>query len=197
LHPVDAGEAATTAARLVGSAAPYLLFVGKMSGRRRAPLLVESFAAFRQATGAPHLLVMAGPPPEPEVGETADRLGVGELVRHLGFVDDHDLNVLYNGAAAVVCPSVYENVSLPIMEAQATGRPVVCVDAPGAREITAGAAVFMPRLDVASLVAAIRRVVEDPALAAELGDAGLANSRQYSWDRTAAETITVLADAGA
>jgi glycosyltransferase involved in cell wall biosynthesis len=189
--------AGRVAERLLGSPAPYFLFVGKMTGRRRVPLLVESFARFKQATGSPHKLLLVGPAGTGavEVENLARGHGIGDDVRHSGYVSDEDLNALYNGAIAVVCPSVYETVSLPIMEAQAVGAPVVCVDSPGSRETSGGAALFMPGLTRESLTDALVRMAGDDALRRRLRQEGPAHARQFSWERTARETLDVLEEA--
>lgn len=183
--------------RFVGADVPYFLFVGKTTGRRRVPLLIEAFAAFRASGGHAHRLLLVGPTPTFDLGEVAGRLGVDGAVVHAGFVSDDDLNALYNGAEALVCPSVYETVSLPILEAQAAGTAVICLDAPGPRELTAGSAEFMPRLGVDTLAAAMSHVASNGARRQELAEAGLANSRRFSWERTSRETLDVLAEAGA
>lgn len=193
---LDEGSAAAARERLVGSSVPYFLFVGKTAGRRRVPALVEAFAAFRDASGLPHRLVMAGPAPTAEVSEAIDRFGLDREVLHSGFVSDDELTALYTGADGLVCPSTHETVSLPIMEAQATGCPVICLDSPGTREITNGAALFLERLDVESLVSAMVRLARDGHHRRELSDAGRASARRFSWDRTAVETLAVLAEAG-
>lgn len=185
----------STTERLLGGPRPYFLFVGKSTGRRRVPMLLEAFAVFKERNGHPHRLVLVGPRPTFEFDEQVARLGLAGDVTHSGVVSDEDLNALYNGAEAVVCPSVYETVSLPIMEAQAAGSPVACVDTPGSREITGGAAWFMPRLELGHLVDAMTRLAAGGSLASDLVAAGLENARQYSWGRTATETLDVLAEA--
>ncbi|MGH9022447.1 MAG: glycosyltransferase family 4 protein [Acidimicrobiia bacterium] len=182
--------------RFVGAGQPYFLFVGKTTGRRQVPMLMEAFARFRESGANGHRLLLVGPRPSFDLQEVAVDLGVAESVVHAGFVPDEDLNALYNGCEALVCPSVYETVSFPIMEAQAAGAPVICLDAPGPREITAGAAELMPHLSAATLTEAMQRVVTDPTLRRELIEAGLTSARRFSWERTSRETLRVLAEAG-
>src|SRR5262249_57232875 len=112
------------------------------------PPLLEGFAEFKRRTGLPHRLLLVGlNPHQLDLGALTARLGIDESVRYSGFVDDDDLNRLYNAAEAFVMPSVYETTSLPVMEAQATGAPVVCIDSVGLREITDGAALMIARLE--------------------------------------------------
>jgi len=183
-------------ARLLGSQAPFFLFVGKMSGRRSIPLLIEAFAEFKRRSAPAHKLLLVGPRPESlDLPGIAGRLGVADHVVHRGYVSDRELVLLYNAAVAFVSPSIYETVSLPVLEAQASGTPVVCVDSAGMREITGGAAVFMKRTDVPELSAALLRLAGDGALRAELRERGLERAARFSWRRCAADTMAALAEA--
>ena len=145
---------APVCARLLGSLDPFFMFVGKTSGRRRVPKLVEAFARFKYATGAPHKLVLVGPTPTIDLAALARRTGTSD-VHHLGFRPDEELNALYNSTEALVWPSIYEHVSLPIFEAQAAGAPVVCVDTPGSRETTGETAFFLRVPDTTSMTQAM------------------------------------------
>ncbi len=196
-HPLEDRPRATEfAAGMVGEEAPFFLFVGKLSGRRNIPVLMEGFAGFKRRTGASHRLVMVGPATgEAWIGELAERHGVsGDVVRGR-YVTDDELNLLYNAATALIMPSTYETISFPVMEAQATGTPVVCVDTPGARENAGGAALFVSRMAAPELAEALARLASDESLRADLAARGLAHSRTFSWPRSATETLDVLARA--
>ncbi len=183
--------------RAVGQDAPFFLFVGKMSGRRDLSSLIEAYALFRR-TNHPHKLVLVGPKPQHfDVDALCHRLGVAEHVRILGYVPDEELNLLYNATAALVMPSVYETVSLPVMEAQAVGAPVVCIDTPGMRENTGGAASMTSKLDPQHLLEAMLHVVEDEAFRDTIKAGAIIHARKFSWARCARETMAVLADAAA
>jgi glycosyltransferase involved in cell wall biosynthesis len=177
--------------------APYFLFVGKMTGRRSIPLLLEAFAEFVRATGLPHLLVLAGKRPTHfDMDAEIRRLGLETRVRQTGFVDDPDLNLLYNFSDGLVMPARYETGSLPIMEAQRAGAPVICLDSAGTREITGGIARMVEAMDSSSLAQAMREIATQPALRRELREAGLDHATKFSWRRTAELTLEALAEAG-
>jgi glycosyltransferase involved in cell wall biosynthesis len=182
--------------RLTGGTEPFFLFVGKVSGRRNLPRLLEAFAQFRASSTYPHRLVIVGPQYAiATVEKLADKLDVRAWLVTRTFVGDEDLNILYNCADAFVMPSTYETVSFPIMEAQAAGTPVICIDTPGSREMTGGEALLMARLDVKELIEAMLRIASDRGLRASLAARGLLNSRRFSWDRCAATTLDVCAEA--
>lgn len=182
--------------RYVGSSAPFFLFVGKLSGRRNIPLLLEAFAELKRRMSLPHKLVLIGLNiHELNVAKLITDLGMLTDVRHWEYVSDEDLNMIYNAAEAFISPATYETSSLPVMEAQATGTPVICIDTPGMREITGGDALLISRLGVAELVEAMSRLAGDAALRRALAERGLANARRFSWQRCSAETLAVLAEA--
>jgi glycosyltransferase involved in cell wall biosynthesis len=195
-HPVSTAVSTEVRQRVLGSLDPYFMFVGKTSGRRRVPELIEAFARFKQATRSTHKLVLVGPKPTFDLDEVVRRFGAVD-VHHLGFVPDDDVNALYGSTDGLVWPSFYEHVSLPIFEAQAAGAPVVCVDTPGSRETTGGSALFLQEPDAASMAQAMTTLAASEALRTELRQGGLDNSRQYSWERTARETLDVLSEAAA
>ena len=182
--------------RLTGADSPFFFFAGKISGRRNVPLMLEALSELRRQFDVPHRLVLVGPGAAMrEIRAMADTLGIGPHVVTLTFVSDVELNQLYNCAEALVMPSAYETVSFPIMEAQAAGTPVICIDTPGAREMTGGEAILMPALDVRQLVAAMAMLAADPGARAKFSRRGLANARRFSWDRCATETLDICTEA--
>ena len=191
----DPAAVAQARARHVGGGAPFFLFVGKLSGRRSLPPLLEAFAELKRA-GSPHKLLLVGlNPRQIDVARLTTELDVADHVKHAGYVTDEELVALYNAAEAFVMPSVYETVSLPVMEAQAAGTPVVCIDTPGMRELTGGAAVLVPRLAKQPLFEAMAGLAADPGRRRRLSAEGRANAGRYSWPRCAAETLEVLHEA--
>jgi glycosyltransferase involved in cell wall biosynthesis len=191
-EPGDLAEAQ----RMIGSDAPFFLFVGKISGRRNIPCMLEAFAKFKRETGRSHLLVLGGLNPHMlKVNELLTKLSITDSVRYCEYLADSQINLLYNAAEALVMPSVYETVSLPVIEAQAAGAPVICIGSAGMREITGGAALFVSSLDATLLAEAMERMAGDNALRKELSARGLENVKRFSWERCAAETLAVLAEA--
>ncbi len=182
--------------RLTGSSAPFFLFVGKLSGRRNIPLFLEAFAEFKRSTQLPHRLLMIGLNiHDLNVSKLIVDLGITESVKHCLYISDEDLNLIYNAAEAFISPSTYETISLPVMEAQATGTPVICIDTAGMRDITGGAALLIPKLEVEEMHKALSQLASDASLRHELSERGLANARRFSWQRCSAETLAVIEEA--
>ena len=153
----------------------YALLVGAVQERKnpRAALTAA------KAAGLP--LVVAGPAKDEALARELERGGA----RVTGYVEQPDLAELYRGAAVLLQTSRYEGFGLPVLEAMASGTPVVCVDEPALREVGGDAPVYA---DEPGLAAAIARAI------AEREDrvaAGLERARLFSWEATARRTLEV------
>ncbi len=180
----------------VGTTAPFFLTVGKMSGRRNFPRLLEAFAEFKRRTRQPHKLLMVGLNIHNiDIAGLIEKLGIKDDVLTPGYVSDEELNLIYNAAEAFISPSVYETICLPVMEAQAAGLPVICIDTPGMRETTGDAALLISKLEIEELAEAMSRMAEDSALRRRLSETGLAYSKRFSWQKCSSDVLAVLTEA--
>jgi glycosyltransferase involved in cell wall biosynthesis len=170
-----------------GIVPPYLLTVGALQARKNLETLLESFARLR-VEGLPHRLVVVGRKAWKSEGifHRLDDLGLGDAVVLTGYVDDADLPALYAGAACFVFPSIYEGFGLPPLEAMACGVPVVTSNTSSLPEVVGDAAITVDPHDVSGFVAAIRTIVDQPALADKLRARGLERAQRFTWERAAA-----------
>ena len=107
-----------------------------------------------------------------------------------GRVSDEELAALYRGARCLVYPSLYEGFGLPVLEAMASGTPVVTSRGGATEEVAGDAAVLVDPLDVDAIAAGI---MEALARGEELRAKGLERAADFSWDRVARETLAVYA----
>jgi len=177
--------------RRYGVERPYVLFCGTIEPRKNLRRVLRSFGAI--ADGRDVELLVAGPQGWKE-DIRADVSGLRGRARAIGFVARDDLDVLYAGSAAVVYPSLAEGFGLPVLEAMANGAAVVTSKGTATEEVAAGAALLVDPLDVDEIGAAIERLLDDRALAAELGSAARARASTFTWDRTAELTHQVYAE---
>ena len=110
---------------------------------------------------------------------------------YLGFVEADDLPFIYAGARVFVFPSLYEGFGLPVLEAMASGVPVVCSNASTLPEVTAGAAAMFEPEDVDGLNRLINKALEDDAWRNVAIKKGLLQASKFSWQRCAEETMAV------
>ena len=175
---------------------PYLLFVGNLFPHKNLPRLIEACAIV--AARFPVRLVVVGGGRAPVVAALralAERCGARVDLR--AFVPPADLPALMRGARALVLPSLAEGFGLPAVEAMACGTPIVVADVPALREIAGDAALLVDPLDVGALAEAITRVFSNDRLAKDLGARGLERAAHFSWDRCAAEVLSVIREAAA
>jgi glycosyltransferase involved in cell wall biosynthesis len=157
-----------------GDAEPYILHLGSSDPRDDTPTAIEA------ARRAGARLVVAGSYSGPSGG--------AELV---GRVPDAELIDLYRGAAAFIDTSRYEGFGYQVLEAMACGTPVVASNTTSIPEVVGEAGLLCAPGDAHAFAAALRRVQQEPTLAAELRGRGLARAAEFTWTRTA----TQLADA--
>jgi phosphatidylinositol alpha-mannosyltransferase len=163
------------------SAAPSLLFVGTMHGRKRGAMLLDLF--LRQIKPAV---------PDAEFWAVCETKVEGPGVRWFGRVATSELIELYRSAWVFCLPSTYEGFGVPYIEAMACGTPVVASYNPGAVEVTQdGQSGLLARDD--ELAAKITQVLTDPALRKRLTEDGLKRSRDFSWDSVCARYEAVYA----
>jgi glycosyltransferase involved in cell wall biosynthesis len=193
-RPADPGAGPEEAPAKLGIPRPYILFTGAVQPRKNVDRLARAFA--RIAADAPHALVLAGP-----VGwrgkEILARIRsgpAGDRVRHLGFVPDGLLPGLYRAADLYAFPSRAEGFGLTVLEAMASGVPVVTSSVSALPEVAGDASLIVHPDDEEGLAAAMRRVLEDAGVRRELAAKGLARAREFSWARTAAETWALCSD---
>ena len=126
---------------------------------------------------------------EGELRRLADKLGVSERIRFLDWVSDEDLEALYRTATCFILPSLVEGFGLPVLEAMARGVPVAVLDWPALPEVAGAAALLFDPLDQAAVTEAIRRLLRDEGLRAQLVERGRERVPQFSWLRTAEQTL--------
>jgi glycosyltransferase involved in cell wall biosynthesis len=115
-----------------------------------------------------------------------------EGVSLLGSLSDEDLAEEYAKADVFVYPSLYEGFGLPVVEAMAIALPVLTSDIGATREVAADAALLVDPYSVDSIRAGLVELISSAELRKRLSAKGFNRAAEFSWDRTAAETLTVL-----
>ena len=195
-HPHESAETTQVLARY-GLRPGFLFSLGRLNRRKNLERLLLAHARLR-ASGASDASLVIGGKPDYGVEEVLRRTrlsGPGSAVRWMGLIPDDDLPLFYSGAACFVYPSLFEGFGLPVLEAMACGTPVVASNRTALPELAGDAALLIDPESVDELAAAIDRVLNDAALARELGGRGLERSRRYSWAETARQTLAVYRDA--
>ncbi len=177
---------------------PFFLYIARLEhpGKNHVRL-IEAFNQFKAETRSDWQLVFGGSDwhGAPEIHAAMARSPAARDIRSLGFVADDALPMLYRAASVLVFPSLFEGFGFPPLEAMACGCPVLCSTRGALGEIVGGAAALMDPEDVTGMKNKLARLATDPDWRAKLSAAGLAQARSFDWQRTAAQTLDVYADA--
>ncbi|MFM8321019.1 MAG: glycosyltransferase family 4 protein [Chloroflexota bacterium] len=172
---------------------PYILFLGERRPHKNIPGLLRAFAALPAETRTAHLLVLAGNPYAGDQGlrQLAAQLDIAGCVRWIDNPPDADLPALYQAAAALALLSYYEGFGLPVLEAMASGVPVVISDRTALPEVAGEAALAVPPDDPAAAAAALQAVLPGGAQRLRCIAAGRARAAGFTWQRCAEQTLEV------
>jgi glycosyltransferase involved in cell wall biosynthesis len=176
--------------------ASFALYVGDATANKNLPRLVQA------CIQANIPLVMVGKSlndtnGDRENGWNKDLVKVqaiaqeNPLIHIVGFISNQDLVAFYNAATLFVMPSLYEGFGLPILEAMACGCPVVTSGEGSLKEVAGDAAYVIDAYDSKSISEGVKRVFLDDALQKELSEKGKEHAKKFTWQKTAAQTISV------
>jgi glycosyltransferase involved in cell wall biosynthesis len=171
---------------------PTILYTGGFDPRKRVTDLVEAVERLQKRVPSVQL-VMSGVPP-PALIELARRK-LDRKVEFLGYVGDEVLASWYRRAWVVAYPTDAEGFGFPIVEAFASGTPVVATRAGSVEEVSHGTALLVSPGDVDELVDAIERLISDRGLRESLTAEGLRRASTSSWNDVARMTVDVYRDA--
>lgn len=172
---------------------PYMLYPGSFIPRKNTLRLLQAFATVMDEI--PHDIYMTGIKHDSTlVYGSADIFAylkenpvVAKRVHMIGTVSDQELAALYRQADFCAYPSIYEGYGLPILEAQASGCPVLTSDKSACREVSAGIACLVDPLSVENIAQGIRRLATDTDYRSHLRHDGIAYAQSYTWKRVADE----------
>ena len=164
-----------------------VLYTGGYGGRKRIDDLLTAFG--RVADNRDDVdLVMSGTAP-PEVLAAIGRSPARTRVHVTGYLDDDDLADLYVRASLAVYPTTLEGFGFPVVEAFASGTPVIATRAGSVAEIAGQAGRLVDIGDSDALAAAMLDILDDTATQDAMRAAGLARAREFSWETAARRTL--------
>lgn len=160
----------------------FVLFVGTRSGYKNFLPLVECLSLFHDI----HLVVVGSDLDSQEITFLNNKIK-GRYIS-MGFVDDVQLNELYNLAFCLIYPSEYEGFGIPVCEAMAAGCPVIAMNKSSIPEVAGNAGLLYTKLS-SSVLKGYFTVLENPDERAQIIDLGVKQARKFSWDKCYKETV--------
>ena len=171
----------------------YALCVSTLEPRKKIGQLLRAYENLPETLRTQFPLVLVGGAGwlSDELHHDIARLAAQGWLHYLGFVPESDLPCVYAGAALFVYPSVYEGFGLPVLEAMASGVPVITSVFSSLPEVSGGAALLVDTPDTDALAQSIERGLCDASWRGQATAAGLAVSGRYTWARCVQETVGV------
>jgi len=169
----------------------YVLHTGGLHLRKNVARLLEAYKSVKEELAVPPLVIAgeATSAPGRRLRERAEALGVADDVIFAGYVEESVLAALYRGATVAVYASLYEGFGLPVLEAMASGVPVITSSRSAMVEVAGEAALLVDPESVEEIASALARLLGDEALRKELAARGMSRSRGYRWELTARGTV--------
>lgn len=172
---------------------PYLLFVGNVKPHKNLGRLLQAFALLKDEI--PHDLVIVGAKDGFITGDEAVKryaTTLGTRVFFSGYVDDALLKQYFVHADCFVFPSLYEGFGLPPLEAMACGCPTIVSNAASLPEVCGDAALYCNPYNVNDICSKIHLLLKTPFLRETLIRKGFERAKQFNWDDSAAQTLTII-----
>jgi len=173
---------------------PYFFYTGAIHPRKNIPRLIRAFDAFKQNTGAPVKLLLAGR----FAWQTGEVRSAYEQAKHkndiqfLGYIPENQLVRLMAAAQALTYLSISEGFGLPPLEAMYCDTPVLAADATALPEVCGNAALLVNPFSEADIAHGLEILWQNPAFAQDLVAKGRQQRLKFSWDRAAEEIYALL-----
>jgi len=175
----------------LGTRDPYILFWSQWRSHKGIQVILPAFERFKEATGAPHKLVLVGRQ-EAAPQHVRDAIAASPFVDDIvtpGFAPDELLPSIFAHATMYVMPSFYEGFGLPPLEAMTYGTPVILADNSSLPEIGGDAALYFPTGDVDALAERMQEVLFNPQMVETLRQRGFSQAAKFSWHECAKRTL--------
>jgi glycosyltransferase involved in cell wall biosynthesis len=175
--------------------------VARLSAQKGLEVLIEAAGRLRDKAGLPDIcfLVVGDGELRDQLRLQVAELGLEDTVRLVGGQPPDEIPRWLAAADLFVLPSRYEGMSIAVMEAMASGLPVVATEVSGTAELIPDAdhGRVVPVGDAAALAAAIEELLTDPELRRRIGARGLARVRAFSWEGVFVRTARLLEETSA
>lgn len=162
----------------------YFLYIGRLEDKKNTQILIDAFEDVKKENQETELIL---------VGQGDKSINI-KSSRLLGYQSNKITSVLYRHAQAFVFPSNYEGFGLPVLEAQASGCPVIASDIPVLQEVGGEAAVYINPKDKTQITRAMKNILTNQGLRSRLSVQGLNHASKYNWHASAKKILNLIVD---
>jgi len=173
---------------------PFVLFVGRLEGKKNICRLVEAFIMFKKKfPNDKRKLVLVGKAGiDSELARAKEEIASADVEQDVifpGWVAEADLPLFLSAADLFFFPSLFEGFGIPVIEAMACGCPVICSDTTSLPEVAGEAGLMFDPLNVGAMAARLEQVLLNESVAESLREKGLRLAQDFSWEKCAKETL--------
>jgi glycosyltransferase involved in cell wall biosynthesis len=173
---------------------PYLLFVGRLEKRKNIEGIIAAFEIMKEKHKIPHKLVLAGKPGYgwEDIAEKIDNSKYKKDIIQTGFIDEAEKWKLFQEADIFLFPTFYEGFGLPILEAQASGVPVISSNVSSLPEVAGEGALYVSPGEPSPLSEVVNKLVNDRELRDAIIKKGHENLERFDWKRCSEEIAGLI-----
>ncbi len=190
--PIKKDEAQELVARKCGIKKPYILDVSRLIPHKNIITLINAYSIMRSKSSsrAEKLVIVGWPAYKDRKDEylAAARSPFAKDIIFIDFINSEDLNAVYSASELFVFPSLDEGFGLPVLEAMASGVPVITSNISSMPEIGGEAVITVNPLDANELAGAMSRVLADKNLREKMIRLGLCRAGGFTWKSTVEQT---------
>lgn len=178
----------------------HILFVGNIEPRKNLKGLILAYEKLDKKIRDRYSLLLIGAKGwlDSDIHDLIidSRMRGNKIVVPADYVTDKDLPAIYSGASVFAYVSLYEGFGIPPLEAMACGAPVVCSDNSSLPEAVGDAALMVDAKKPKEIAAALKRVLGDKKLAAELNRKGATQVKKFSYEQSARVLLNAIKELG-
>jgi glycosyltransferase involved in cell wall biosynthesis len=171
----------------------FWLSVGTLEPRKNIKYLLRAYAKLKQTQHTTYPMVLAGKQGWMihDLEKTLEDLGIKDDVHVLGYVDNEELQWLYQHCFYLIYPSLFEGFGLPVLEAMTLGAPVITSQSSSLPEVVGSAGILVDPLNENDLVEAMTRVTNDLTLREPFKKQSYEQAKLFSWEKSAKAMLSL------
>lgn len=175
----------------------FILYVGTLKKRKNVLNIIKAYKKIKEKKIKEKLVIVGNKSGEYQnIYKTVKNLGLKKDVFFTGYVDEKLLPFYYNSASLFIYPSLYEGFGLPVLEAMASGTPVITSNVSSLPEVAGDAALLVNPHDVEEMAEMMQKVLNNEELQEKMREKGLKRAKLFSWERCARETLNLYKEIG-
>ncbi|WP_026261980.1 glycosyltransferase family 4 protein [Spirosoma panaciterrae] len=171
----------------------FIFFLGNTDPKKNVRGVLKSLLLLKNQ-GQLSLPVVISNLPAPALNDILTEIGGQSLADDIilcGYIPNYILPFIYNAATIFLCPSLRESFGLPILEAMASGTPVLTSTTSSMPEVAGNAALLVDPTSIEEMADGINQLIQKPGLRTDLRQKGLQRATLFSWDATAGKLLDV------